>query len=386
MPKKVTREYMEQTEQELLADYAVTSAQHKGRVHKEPEHPYRTAFQRDRDRITYSTAFRRLQYKTQVFVNYEGDHYRTRLTHTLEVTQIARTIARALLLNEDLVETIALAHDIGHTPFGHSGETAMHELMQGHGGFEHNLHALRIVDYIEIKYPDFKGLNLTWDVREGIIKHKTEYDTPRIKEFNPNTQPSLEAQVVNIADEIAYNNHDLDDGITSGLISMERLDKIKLWHKAARKITKQHPACSDKVKRSLIIKELINYQVTDLIQETKNRLKKNKIDSVEKVRKSKKALVGFSDKTKKDMKELSSFLYTKLYMHPRVIRMSDKAARFIGQLFNVYLQKNELLPLSRQQLIKQDGIYRVICDYIAGMTDRFALNEYKKLFDPYERV
>lgn len=373
-------------EQDLLAAYAAKSSQSRGRVHKEEEHPYRTAYQRDKDRITYSTAFRRMQYKTQVFVNYEGDHYRTRLTHTLEVTQISRTIARALGLNEDLVEAIALSHDIGHTPFGHSGEKALHDLMKGRGGFEHNKQALRIVDYLEKRYPDFRGLNLTWEVREGIIKHKTVYDAPYISGFGPYKQPSLEAQTVNASDEIAYDNHDLDDGITSGLIPMENLDKIKLWNKACKQVNAKYPNIDKKVRRCLMIKELINHQVTDLIEETKKRLKKYKITSALKGRKCGYKIVSFSPQLNKEKKILENFLFNNLYMHPRVIRMSDKACRFIQQLFNVYLKKPKLLPQDKLELLKKDGKFRVICDYIAGMTDRFALDEYKKLFDPYERV
>jgi len=229
---------IEKKELNHLAPYAVKSSESRGREFKESKHEYRGCFQRDKDRITYSTAFRRLQYKTQVFVNYEGDHYRTWLTHTLEVTQIARSLARNLGLNEDLVEAIALAHDIGHTPFGHAGEYALNAIMQKYGGFEHNRHALRIVDYYEEKYPDFKGLNLTWEVREGIIKHSSTYDKPKNESFSSSKRPSLEGQVVNLADEIAYNNHDLDDGISSGLISPESLDTIELWKRVKKSIVK----------------------------------------------------------------------------------------------------------------------------------------------------
>lgn len=377
---------IEKQEEKNLAPYASKSSQTLGRVHKEKEHLYRTAYQRDKDRITYSTAFRRLQYKTQVFVNYEGDHYRTRLTHTLEVFQISRTIARVLGLNEDLVEAIALAHDIGHTPFGHSGEKALHDLMKRRGGFEHNRQALRIVDYLEEKYPDFRGLNLTWETREGIIKHRTAYDSPNISGFNPKKYPSLEAQVVNVADEIAYDNHDLDDGITSSLISMKNLDKIELWSRIYRKINRKYPNATSKVKRCLIIRELINVYVSDLIEETQKKLKQYKITSSKKARDTKHVIVSFSKDLNKEKKDVEKFLFDNLYMHPRVIRMADKANRFIRKLFNVYKDKIELLPQNRLKLLKKDGKYKVICDYIAGMTDRFALDEYKKLFDPYERV
>lgn len=373
-------------EENILACYAALSHKSRGRRYKEKEHPYRSPYQRDKDRVTYSSAFRRLQYKTQVFVNYEGDHYRTRLTHTLEVTQIARTIARTLGLNEDLVEAISLAHDIGHTPFGHAGEKTLHELMKRRGGFEHNSHALRIVDYLEERYPDFRGLNLTWEVREGIIKHQTAYDAPKASGFNPDKHPSLEAQVVNYSDEIAYDNHDLDDGITSGLISMDILDKIKLWNKAERYVSSKHPKANQKVKRCLIIKTLINQQVTDLIKETKRRIDKYNITSTQKARDSKYKTVAFSPELEKEKKVLKKFLFTKLYSHPKVIRMSDKDSRFLTQLFKVYSKKPELLPIDRLKFLKKDSRFRVVCDYLAGMTDRFALDEYKKLFEPYERV
>ena len=382
----ISRKDAEKKEEKYLANYAAKNSQSKGRVHKENEHPYRTAYQRDKDRITYSTAFRRLQYKTQVFVNYEGDHYRTRLTHTLEVTQIARTIARALGLNEDLVEAIALAHDIGHTPFGHSGEKALNEMMKKNGGFEHNLQALRIVDYLEEKHPDFKGLNLSWEVREGIIKHKSIYDTPRTSSFNPKKNPSLEAQVVNVADEIAYNNHDLDDGITSGLISMENLDKIKIWKLAQRKVNQKYRRADEEAIRHLTIREMINYYVSDLIEETNKKLKMAKITSSQKAINQKKAIVTFSPVFNKQKAEAAKFLYDNLYMHPHVIRMSDKSTRFLHDLFKIYIKQPALMPQARLKYLKRDGKYRVICDYMAGMTDRYALDEYKKLFDPYERV
>jgi dGTPase len=387
MPNRID---LEKKENKYLASYAVKSSESHGREFPEKEHEYRGCFQRDKDRITYSTAFRRLQYKTQVFVNYEGDHYRTRLTHTLEVTQIARAIARNLGLNEDLVEAIALAHDIGHTPFGHAGEYALNEIMKNYGGFEHNRHALRIVDYYEEKYPDFKGLNLTWEVREGIIKHSSAYDKPRAKDFNSNLRPSLEGQVVNLADEIAYNNHDLDDGISSGLISLESLDTIDLWKRVKDKVLARYPQAEKRTIRSLIIKNMINLYVNDLTAETQKNLKKNHIDSVDKVRKFKHNLVSFSADFEKQKKQVSKFLYNSLYMHPHVIRMSDKCTRFLKELFNAYLKKPQLMPKIRLKYIEAKSTrkhkYEVICDYIAGMTDRFALEEYKKLFDPNEKV
>jgi dGTPase len=374
-------------EDKFLAPYAMKSSATKGRVYKEPEHPYRSAYQRDRDRIVHSAAFRRLEYKTQVFVNHEGDYYRTRLTHTLEVAQIARTIASCLGLNIDLTEAIALAHDLGHTPFGHSGEEALNELMVKFGGFNHNLQGLRVVDYLEEKYPDFPGLNLTWEVREGIVKHSTSYDIAvKIKEFAPAESPSLETQVVDIADEIAYDNHDLDDGLTSGLIKESDLENLSIWKNTFEGIHKKYAQISAQKTRYLIIRSLIDIQVSDLIQETLNNIKKYKLKSCQAVKKTDKKIVCFSKNMLQLRSPLRAFLMEKLYRHYRVIRMSGKAKRFIQELFNVYVNKPEQLPTQIQNNIPRDGVRRAVCDYIAGMTDRYALDEYKKLFDPYEKV
>ncbi len=369
-------------EKKFLAGYAFKSSESKGRQYTEKKHLYRNVFQRDRDRIIYSTAFRRLQYKTQVFVNHEGDHYRTRLTHTLEVLQIARTIARALGLNEDLVEAIALAHDIGHTPFGHSGEKALNDLMKNYGGFEHNRHGLRVVDELEERYPHFKGLNLTWEVREGIIKHITTYDKPKLSGFAPDKNPTLEAQVVNVADEIAYDNHDLDDGLAAHLIREEDLCKLKLWQEAKNRCSEIEASC--KIIRYQTVRELINLQVTDLIQHSLESLKN--ISSSQQARGTKGFLISFSKEIKKLRESLKPFLFDSLYNHYRVIRMSDKAYRFIVAIFEVYRNKPEQLPVGTREKLKEETPHRIICDYIAGMTDRFALDEYKKLFEPYERV
>lgn len=371
-------------ENSFLAPYAFKSSESRGRRYTEKKHPYRDIFQRDKDRIIYSTAFRRLQYKTQVFVNYEGDHYRTRLTHTLEVLQIARTIARALGLNEDLVEAIALAHDIGHTPFGHSGEKALNELMKNYGGFEHNRHGLRVVDELEERYPHFRGLNLTWEVREGIIKHTTAYDKPESSGFEPNKNPTLEAQVVNAADEIAYDNHDLDDGLAAHLIREQDLCKLKLWQEAKNRCSELEVDVSCKIIRYQTVKQLINLQVTDLIQHSLESLKN--ISSSQQARETKGFLISFSKEMKKLRESLKSFLFDNLYNHYRVIRMSDKAYRFIVAIFEVYLKRPGQLPIGTREKLKEETPHRIICDYIAGMTDRFALDEYKKLFDPYERV
>ncbi|MCP4649945.1 MAG: deoxyguanosinetriphosphate triphosphohydrolase [PVC group bacterium] len=371
-----------------LAPYAMNGSDSKGRQHKEPEHAYRGVFQRDRDRIIHSRSFRRLQYKTQVFVNNEGDQYRTRLTHTLEVVQIARTIAKALNLNESLVEAIALAHDIGHTPFGHAGEDALHEIMKDHGGFEHNQQGLRVVDILEERYPDFIGLNLTWEVREGIIKHDTTFDSPTVpKEFDPQTLPTLEAQVVDIADEIAYNTHDLDDGISSGLIKESDLNDIAIWNTAKNIVNKNTTIENKHIETYQIIRTLINLHVTELVSKSKEMIQELGINSQEKVRQQKEKIITFQHSPMhENLKELSKFLYENLYRHYKVIRMSSKAQRFMKEMFNVYLEDPKQLPHGTEEQLSNTPIHRVICDYIAGMTDRYALDEYKKLFHPWEKV
>ncbi|MDD5567833.1 MAG: deoxyguanosinetriphosphate triphosphohydrolase [Candidatus Omnitrophica bacterium] len=375
------------TQREALAPYAMKSGQSKGRVHPEKEHPYRSAYQRDRDRIVHSAAFRRLEYKTQVFVNHEGDDYRTRLTHTIEVSQIARTIAGVLRLNIDLTEAIALAHDLGHTAFGHSGEDALNELMSKHGGFNHNTHGLRVVDCLEEKYPDFPGLNLTWEVREGIAKHSTAFDvSSRLKGLAPEESPTLETQVVDIADEIAYDNHDLDDGLASGLIKEADLEGLPIWKSLNRGIAEKYSGISPEKKRYLIIRSLIDLQVTDLIRETESNIQKAGLKSYKDAKKIKKKIVTFSPDMLKLRIPLRAFLMDKLYNHYRVVRMSIKAKRFIQELFRVYVANPKQLPEKIQNRIGRDGVKRTVCDYIAGMTDRYALNEYKKLFDPYEKV
>ncbi|MDP3791942.1 MAG: deoxyguanosinetriphosphate triphosphohydrolase [Candidatus Omnitrophota bacterium] len=373
--------------EDLLAPYAQKSKNSMGRIYKEPEHPYRSCYQRDRDRIIYSTAFRRLEYKTQVFVNHEGDYYRTRLTHTLEVAQIAKSIARAMRLNEDLVEAISLAHDLGHTPFGHSGEDALHEIMKDHGGFDHNTHGLRVVDLLEERYPEFPGLNLSYEVREGIIKHSTMYDLPRpIVPFKSTASPLLEIQVVDAADEIAYDNHDLDDGITSRLIKEEDLRSVGIWTQKERQIRKLYPRLKDEIRKYQIIRGLINEQITDILTQTENNIKRYKIRNIHDVLKLPARIVSFSKSMENLRKPMREFLQKNLYQHYRVVRMSNKASRFISALYNVYFDKPEQLPPSTLARLKKEDKHQVVCDYIAGMTDRYALDEYKKFFEPYERV
>jgi dGTPase len=376
----------EALENQLLAPYAMRSAASQGRVHAQAEHPFRLAFQRDRDRIIHSTAFRRLEYKTQVFVNHEGDYYRTRLTHTMEAAQITRTIARSLRLNEDLAEAVALAHDLGHTPFGHAGERVLNDLMAPHGGFEHNAQSLRIVDELEERYADFRGLNLTWEVREGIVKHTPPYDKPLAAAFAPGQGPCLEAQLVDFTDEIAYNNHDIDDGLKSGLLTFEQLESVSIWRDTYRAVRGESPSASQRIWRYQGIRRLIDSWVTDLIVTLEQRLGAERIASRDDVRTFGRPIVGFSPAVDAQRLELKAFLMDNLYRHYRVMRMAEKAKRVMTELFDAYVSEPKQLPphvLERQRL--GEPLPRVIADYIAGMTDRFALGEHRKLFDPFEK-
>lgn len=379
-------------EDNLLCSLATKSRNSKGRKYKEKEHKYRSLYQRDRDRIIHSAAFRRLEYKTQVFVYHEDDYYRTRLTHTLEVSQISRTISKALRLNIDLTEAIALAHDLGHTPFGHAVEDVLNELLKEEGGFDHNIQGLKVVDTLEKRYPEFDGLNLSWETREGIYKHSVNRKSNKYFEgcldFSDNEQPSLETQVVDISDEIAYDSHDLDDGIKSGFICEGELEKIDIWKRVVREIKEKYTNLDKKIFIYLAIRSLINLQTTDVINTTRRRIKKLNLTSCEEVRKYPIRIVSFSKDIGEGKKELRKFLFNSLYNHWKVSRMSDKAKRIIKDLFTVYLNNPKVLPPTFYERIKEkkDSVKRIISDYIAGMTDRFALEEYKKLFDPYEKV
>ncbi|HHX66244.1 MAG TPA: deoxyguanosinetriphosphate triphosphohydrolase [Chloroflexi bacterium] len=376
---------LENLEAGQLAPYAQQSGASRGRRYAEEEHAYRTALQRDRDRILHTTAFRRLEYKTQVFVNYEGDHYRTRLTHTLEVSQIARTIARALRLNQDLAEAIAMAHDLGHTPFGHSGEAALHEMMINKGGFNHNTQGLRIVEWLEKRYPQFPGLNLTWEVREGIIKHSTDYDTPEADEYEPAYRATLEAQIINLADEVAYNTHDLDDGLRSGLLDPRELYDVSLWREALEALGVDGGSLSA-MDRNRVVRYLVNREVSDIVATTAERLRAVAPRSVEDVRRHDVDPVTFSDEMRIKNRELKRFLMERLYRHWRVMRMQEKVKRVVRRLFEAYNDEPQQLPDSVKNILRADTQERIICDYVAGMTDRYALQEYRKLFDPEEPV
>lgn len=374
------RESYEKLEKEFLAPYAQLSGESLGREHPEEECPLRTCFYRDLGRIVHSMAFRLLEYKTQVFVNHEGDYYRTRLTHSLEVGQISVGLAKIFRVNEDLAQVIALAHDLGHTPFGHSGELALNSLMKSEGGFEHNHQSFRVVTELEERYPDFRGLNLSYEVLEGILKHATEYDQPKeLAGFKQVGYPTIEAQIVNYADEIAFMNHDLDDGIHWGMLSIESLKDVALWDETYRGISKKMPSASLRIKRIRTISDLYDKLITDLAAETSRRIEKMGIKTISDVRKKGKDIVSFSEGMKAKAEEAKKFLFEKVYRHPQVVKMAERADSVIRGLFQAYLEDPSRLPDKYCRRFKADKSKRHICDYIAGMTDRFALAEYKKL-------
>jgi dGTPase len=381
----------------LLAAYAADDEHSRGRRHPEPKPPYRSEYQRDRDRIVHSTAFRRLVYKTQVFVNHEGDLYRTRLTHSLEVAQIARTIAHALNLNEDLSEAICLAHDLGHTPFGHAGQDALNECMMDFGGFEHNLQSLRVVDELEEHYADFDGLNLTFECREGILKHCSYNNALQLgdvgERFINRQQPGLEAQLANFADEIAYNNHDVEDGIRAGLITVEQLLGVRLFSGFHAEVSARYPKLGGRRLVYEIVRRMINHLVTDLIDSSQARLQSSGVRSIAEVRAHPGLLVGFSDATAKSNGELKNFLRESLYKHYKVRRMTSKARRIVRELFGAFFNDPGLMPEDHQEtgerleaLRGSAGRARAVADYIAGMTDRYAILEHARLFDANERT
>jgi len=380
------RSERESKEAQELSPFAALNSLSRGRRFPEEEHLYRLAFERDRDRIIHCSAFRRMEYKTQVFFYHEGDYFRTRLTHSLEVAQLSRSVALALDLNETLAEAVALAHDLGHTPFGHAGERVMDEMMAEEGGFEHNLQSLRIVDLLEYRYPDFPGLNLTWEVREGIAKHSTDYDDPETSLFGE-TQPSLEAQIVEIADEIAYNNHDLDDGLTSSMIDPGQLSGVTLWKEVSRGIRAERNHIGRAMLRHEAIRRIINWQVSDLVENIGKRILEMGLENRQDLLKAADRVATFSDEMDGMNQELKGFLKENLYEHFRVIRMAGKAQRILTDLFHAYLGKPKQLPPHVFRKIVENGRpKRVVCDYLAGMTDKFALEEHRKLFDPNERV
>ena len=380
---------------QTLAPYAATDEKSRGRRYQESAPRYRSEFQRDRDRIVHSGAFRRLEYKTQVFVNHEGDMFRTRLTHSIEVAQIGRAAARALSLHEDLTEAISLAHDLGHTPFGHAGQDALNRCMKEHGGFEHNLQSLRVVEQLEERYAEFDGLNLTFETREGILKHCSKSNAEQLGEmgerFLHGRQPSLEAQIANIADAIAYNNHDVDDGLRAGLIGVQQLREVELFGDAYDEVMFQYPELSGRRLIHEIIRRMINRQVVDLLQNSESLLEAKKPQNVDEVRGQTAPLIAFSEPMATAHHALKQFLREQLYHHYRVHRMSAKAQRMVYELYAAFFDDLKLLPHEHQQRARQlehdlgtDGRARAVADYIAGMTDRFAIAEHQKLFNPSE--
>ena len=379
MPR--TRLELESFERQFLAPYAQFSGDTRGRKHSEPPPIWRTQYQRDRDRVIHARAFRRLEYKTQVFLNGSGDHLRTRLTHTIEVAAVARNISSALKLNTDLAETIALAHDLGHSPFGHKGETVLARLMKGKGGFEHNQHSLRIVEELEQKYPNFSGLNLSWEVREGLAKHHTAYDHPgRRKGFDAKNS-SLEAQIANLADEITYYSHDLDDGLDSGLLSEKELAKnVRVWAHAAKLVKKEYGKLPDESRRYFTIRTIIDMQIRDVVETSERLIEKAGVKSADDVRLCAKPLVQHSAERAKLNLELRHYLYKNLYYNPVVHQPNLRAVKLLGQLFKYFMAHPKEIGESSRKRIKKVGLHRAVCDHIAGMTDRYVMLECERLF------
>jgi dGTPase len=379
MPR--TRQELEQLERQCLAPYAQFSGDTRGRKYSESPPLWRTQYQRDRDRVIHSRAFRRLEYKTQVFLNGTGDHLRTRLTHTIEVAAISRNLASALQLNTDLAETIALAHDLGHSPFGHKGETVLARLMKGHGGFEHNLHSLRIVEELEEKYPGFSGLNLSWEVLEGLAKHQTAFDHPDKRKGFEAKNSSLEAQIANLADEITYYSHDLDDGLDSGLLSETHLAKnVKVWAMAARAVKKAHGNLPDECRRYFIIRTIIDLQIHDVVTNSERLIREAGVRSADDVRRFAKPLIQYSPERRRLNQELRNYLYKNLYFNPVVHQPNMRAVKLLGQLFGYYLKHPKEIGDSSQRRLRKIGLHRAVCDYLAGMTDRYVMLEYERIF------
>ena len=369
---------MEADEQRVLAPFAQKSGDSRGRRFPETPHAFRTEFQRDRARIIHARAFRRLEYKTQVFLNGTGDHLRTRLTHTIEVASISRTIARALSLNEDLAEAIALAHDLGHSPFGHSGEEMLDECMRGHGGFEHNDQSLRVVDLLETAYPDFPGLNLTFEVREGIKKHQAFYDPP---EGNGEKYrcPSLEAQIANLADEITYYSHDLDDAVDFEILSADQLEAVSVWKTSHANVAARYPDAREPELHKLIIRDIIDVQVRDLVTSSAASIETAGVQSADEVRRQERPLIRYSDELLAANRELRRFLYKNVYYHPRVTEVNRRACAMLRDVFDAYVANPELLGDGASRRVESEGLQRTVCDYLAGMTDRYLVEEHARL-------
>lgn len=374
-----TREQLERQEDLILAPYAQKSAESAGRTHAEPSHPHRTEYQRDRARIIHSRAFRRLEYKTQVFLNGTGDHCRTRLTHTIEVASVSRAIARGLALNEDLAEAIALAHDLGHAPFGHSGEEMLNKLMREHGGFEHNVQSLRIVTMIETKYPKFPGLNLSFEVLEGLSKHDKFHEPPSQRPGEPYPSPSLEAQIANLADEITYYSHDLDDGLDFDLITPAQLSELAVWQQSYEQVRAHFPRLKGRELNSYVIRCIIDRQVQDVLETSAEAIRKSRVTSAEEVRRQPKALIRYSKALLRANRELRKFLYKNLYYHPDVAGANDRGCRMLSDVFLAYLENPKLLGAATARRLRSQGLHRTVCDYLSGMTDRYLIDEHRRL-------
>jgi dGTPase len=385
----VDRTRLEEREVAWFAPYAMCSRDTRGRVTPEDEHPYRTCYQRDRDRIIHTTPFRRLEYKTQVFVYSEGDHYRNRLTHSIEVAQIGRTLARALACNEDLVEAISLAHDLGHPPFGHVGEDTLNALMRDHGGFDHQRQTYRILTELERRYPEYRGLNLTYEVREGVVKHDTDYDVVDAREYAPDERGTLECQLSNFADEIAYNTSDLDDGLRSGILEPDEVNQLRIAALVWESLGMSTPGNLRKdMVRYQFIRRLVGLQVTDVVNATERAFTDAGIETLADLRQYEHNVAGYSPELAQVNRELKTFLYASFYRNYRVMRMATKAERLLNQLFDAYISRPLQLPPSVQQRVDAEGqsLERVVCDYLAGMTDRYAIQEHRRLYDPEERA
>ena len=375
------RQELEDNERRTLAPFAQFSADTRGRQHPEAPPLWRMHYQRARDRVIHSRAFRRLEYKTQVFLNGTGDHLRTRLTHTMEVAAISRNIASALRLNTDLAETIALAHDLGHSPFGHKGETVLNELMRAHGGFEHNRHSLRIVEELEQKYPNFSGLNLSWEVLEGLAKHQTAFDRPGVKKGFAAKNPSLEAQIANLADEITYYSHDLDDGLDSGLLLEKNLSRgVRIWAHTARLVKKEHGNLPDECRRYFIIRTIIDLQIKDVVETSERLIHATGVQSADDVRRCAKTLIRYSAERRELNVELRRYLYRNLYFNRAVNEPHIRAKRLLRELFHFYLKRPKEIGEQARKQIRKAGLHRAVCNYLAGMTDRYAMLEHQRIF------
>jgi len=379
MPR--TRQELEALEHQILAPYAQFSGDSRGRQFQEPPPLWRTQYQRDRDRVIHARAFRRLEYKTQVFLNGTGDHLRTRLTHTIEVAAIARNLASALCLNTDLAETIALAHDLGHSPFGHKGEAVLNALMRGHGGFEHNHHSLRLVEELEQKYPNFPGLNLSWEVLEGLAKHQTAFDRPGVKKGFVAKHPSLEAQIANLADEITYYSHDLDDGLDSELLSEKELSRhVRVWAHAARLVKKQHGLLPDECRRYFTIRTIIDMQIADVVTTSEKLIRAANVQSADDVRRLAKPLIQYSPARRELNRELRRYLYKNLYYNRVVNAPHIRAKQCLKDLFAYYLQHPREIARLTPKRLRGISRHRAVCDHLAGMTDRYVIAEHQRLF------